>query len=94
MNLELYSRRFWKAITDSHRKVHRAAAKCQLCFQRLEVGRSMLTASAQYELLLEYVMATADLRDELARLRNLQSTQCNADPVPSQAKAKLTEPTA
>lgn len=71
--MELYSRRFWKAVTDSHRKVHRAAAKCHDCFQRLEIGRNMLTEDAQYDLLLEYVFSTTELREELAELRKLQA---------------------
>jgi hypothetical protein len=73
--LELYSRRFWKAISDCHRQVHRAAAKCQACFQRLEIGRAMLTEDAQYELLLEYVFAAAELREALAQLRTFQNNQ-------------------
>lgn len=35
----------------------------------------MLTEDAQYELLLEYVFSTTELREELAELRKLQATK-------------------
>lgn len=74
--MELYSRRFWKAISDHHRRVQQAAAKCQDCFRRLEISRANLTRDAQKEFLLEYELAAADLREEVADLRSFQTTQC------------------
>jgi hypothetical protein len=35
----------------------------------------MLTKDAQYELLLEYVFSTTELREELSELRKLQATE-------------------